>query len=814
MTKTKTTKRALLSSALALLLCVSMLVGTTFAWFTDSVTSGSNIIRSGNLDVELEYWNGSAWKDVKEATDVLTGDLWEPGYTDIAYLRLKNAGSLALKYALSVNIASETPGINKDAEPFKLSDYIYFDVAQDVNGESGAFADRAAAMAIATETTKISAGYAKSGVLPANTGYTYLAMVVYMPEWVGNVANHNGTDLPAIDLGINVFATQFTKEEDSFDEYYDQYTAVFSVDEANAMLAAGKDVTLVNCIDPDGVLTVPAGYKGTLTLQNTTIASVQELSAGTFALRAAQAPAETTATKIVILGNVEIKATEPGMSAITGKALHISGNGHLTAVGNGHHAYGIGGDNTTSIVIEDITVDYVSGGHAYGVGTDTDYYKDAPEGGAAIGSGCDGAVIVLDNVTVTKAIGGSKAAAIGARYHTGVTVNITDSVIGYAEGGVSAAGIGSSRVSNGATESGTTVNITGSTVTAKGGAYGAGIGSGYDTHCQSSQPLCTVNITDSVIAATGGRRAAGIGTGYHTAALAGEIKNSTVTAVSGEKFYKADGKYTLAMDIGFGIINLSKEGVQADSAIIVDGEKVTIPAPVATVSSTEDLKAALQAGKDVCVSADTYTFPAASFTASSTVLCEEGTVFEGNSKLNINGATVVGATFSNPTGTAVDQTINGTFKDCTFTGSNGLRWCYAGENVVFENCVFDGAVYGVHFDGGANSATFRNCTFSGFNAFGSALKMLTLEGCTFKANGRGNYNGVNLWGNTTATNCTFVFDGSVGNEWVDVCGDNTTCTFTNCVVSDGTATRGVETVVGDYGVGNTIIVNGKTVTEE
>ena len=51
----KSTKRSLLLSALSLVLCLSMLVGTTFAWFTDSVTSGKNRIVAGNLDVELEY---------------------------------------------------------------------------------------------------------------------------------------------------------------------------------------------------------------------------------------------------------------------------------------------------------------------------------------------------------------------------------------------------------------------------------------------------------------------------------------------------------------------------------------------------------------------------------------------------------------------------------------------------------------------------------------------------------------------------------------------------------------------------------------
>lgn len=188
-------------------------------------------------------------------------------------------------------------------------------------------------------------------------------------------------------------------------------------------------------------------------------------------------------------------------------------------------------------------------------------------------------------------------------------------------------------------------------------------------------------------------------------------------------------------------------------------------------------------GAVVEVPAGEYTFPASAVEAGVTINCAEGTVFTGNSKLNIKGATVVGATFSNPSGTAVDQTINGTFKNCVFEGSNALRWCYAGETVVFENCVFSGSVYGVHFDGGANDVLFKNCTFSGFNAFGGAITMATFDGCTFVANGKSGYNGANLWGNTTMINTEFTFDGTASYEWVDLCGaDDGSYTFNGCTV--------------------------------
>lgn len=193
-----------------------------------------------------------------------------------------------------------------------------------------------------------------------------------------------------------------------------------------------------------------------------------------------------------------------------------------------------------------------------------------------------------------------------------------------------------------------------------------------------------------------------------------------------------------------------------------------------------------QAGDVVEVPAGEYTFPASSFKEGVTLKCAEGTVFTGQSSLDINGATVEGATFANESGTAVRNTINGTFKNCEFTGSNATRYCYAGETVVFEDCVFDGAVYGMHFDGGENPVTFRRCQLSGFNAFGSALTDLTFEDCVFKSTGKSGYNGANLWGKTTMTGCEFIFDGKASTEWI---GLNATqsgkeITLTGCSVKD------------------------------
>lgn len=265
MTKTKSTKRALLLSALSLLMCVSMLIGSTFAWFTDSVTSGNNIIKSGNLDIELEYWNGTEWKDVKGASDILTNTLWEPGVTEVAYLRVANAGSLVLKYQLGINILNEVAGKNKAGETFKLSDYIQFGVVEGVNGQTGAYnkddAGRAAAIAAVTDSKKISAGYTKAATMnPADE--LYLALVVYMPTDVGNVANHNGIDVPQIDLGINVYATQMTAEDDSFNDQYDKDAwhpdmVVYTMEELAQALANGGKIQVNGTLNAGATQDVP-----------------------------------------------------------------------------------------------------------------------------------------------------------------------------------------------------------------------------------------------------------------------------------------------------------------------------------------------------------------------------------------------------------------------------------------------------------------------------------------------------------------------------------------------------------------------------
>ena len=236
--KKNKTKFALVGSIVSLILCVSMLMGTTYAWFTDSVTSANNIITAGNLDVELDYWKDGDWTTVQDKADLFDPNaLWEPGHTEVVYLKVSNVGTLALKYLFSINIVDEVIGFNRDGGRIKLSDYIQFGIV-DNNVTAEMFnGDRAAAIAAVNDPQPISEalqdqhGYAsRKGDLSANTEKV-VAVVVWMPTTVGNEANHNGNEnfIPRIKLGVNLLATQFTEEEDSFGNDYDANAAFGTV---------------------------------------------------------------------------------------------------------------------------------------------------------------------------------------------------------------------------------------------------------------------------------------------------------------------------------------------------------------------------------------------------------------------------------------------------------------------------------------------------------------------------------------------------------------------------------------------------------
>ena len=244
------TKRALLTSALAIVACVAMLVGSTFAWFTDTASTGVNKIQAGNLKLEVLYRTSfeGEWQTLKDATDLFGGEttLFEPGHTRVVELKIKNAGSLSLKYKIGMNVAAETAGVNMAGNPYKLSDYLkvattgiqQYDPADQISSlmERLIFQKGDFGMWTARNFANFELEYASNGrvhVLQPGAAQI-LGIKVYMPGSVGNEANAISSEKAAsISFGLNVVATQYTTERDSYGTQYDK-DAVYAWDGLSA----------------------------------------------------------------------------------------------------------------------------------------------------------------------------------------------------------------------------------------------------------------------------------------------------------------------------------------------------------------------------------------------------------------------------------------------------------------------------------------------------------------------------------------------------------------------------------------------------
>ena len=229
MNESTKTKKALRGSLLALFLCIVLLIGTTFAWFTDTASTGVNKIQAGNLDVELEYSTDcSTWKTANQTTQMFDDDaLWEPGHTEVVYLRVKNVGNLALKYNIATNSYDMERGKNAAGDLFYIDKYLKIGTAQ----TNTAFANREAAIAAIADTEKTIAKETQISkdwtVLKAGEKSAPTAVVLYMPTTVGNEANNvQSRRKPSLKgLGFVVNATQATVESDSFNNTYDENAA-------------------------------------------------------------------------------------------------------------------------------------------------------------------------------------------------------------------------------------------------------------------------------------------------------------------------------------------------------------------------------------------------------------------------------------------------------------------------------------------------------------------------------------------------------------------------------------------------------------
>ena len=300
MTSSKSTKRALLTSVLALLMCVTMLVGATFAWFTDTASTGVNKIVSGNLHVEIQDKTGEKIENlewVKENGDVIAnqeGILWEPGCTYLLTpFQIVNTGNLALKYKIVIT------GLDGDSPLLDVIKFTY-------KTASGAEFDMSA-----------------EGHLAANGGSTGMITVsAHMDKAAGN--KYQEKTLTGVEF--TVIATQDTVESDSFGNTYDKhakypdvaYTQASTQDELNTALnnptdANGNPTSKIAVDLKKGSYTLPGDKMGNKEISITgTKDTVIDLTSGTAAHNAS-----------ITMEGVKVKSTNGNYTGIQHAAATI-----------------------------------------------------------------------------------------------------------------------------------------------------------------------------------------------------------------------------------------------------------------------------------------------------------------------------------------------------------------------------------------------------------------------------------------------------------------------------------------------------------
>ena len=252
MSNRKSTKRALLGSIMAMVLCLAMLIGATFAWFTDTASTGVNKIQAGNLDVALEMKDGDNWVSAEGKTltfktkDNRAADqiLWEPGCTyELPQLRVVNKGNLALKYKIQIT------GIQGDAKLNEVIDWTINDAAIDLT----------------------------EGHLTAGQQGDAFTIKGHMQDTAGN----DYQNLTIDGIGINVVATQDTVESDSSNNQYDadaEYPiTVTTGDELQTIVnnaTAPVNVVLMNSITTNNFV-IPEDKDVTLDLNGRTVTNAE-----------------------------------------------------------------------------------------------------------------------------------------------------------------------------------------------------------------------------------------------------------------------------------------------------------------------------------------------------------------------------------------------------------------------------------------------------------------------------------------------------------------------------------------------------------
>ena len=263
MTKTKSTKKALFVSILSLVICLSMLIGTTFAWFTDSVTSGINKIIAGNLDIELYHDDkGTDGFEKVYANTKLFDDiaLWEPGAVVYENFKVVNEGTLALKYVLSFLAENAT-----EVKGASIVDALKIAVVE--NGFDGN-RDKAKAL---TNYVDFESFNLSDELLTKDASNVYGIVIYWEPtadDNKFNMNNENQGKTLSVDIGVSLVATQMTHEADSFDKFFDA-DAEYPVTKVITKTDAAESIVVDDNFALDLPANAPAGTY-TVSIDNVT----------------------------------------------------------------------------------------------------------------------------------------------------------------------------------------------------------------------------------------------------------------------------------------------------------------------------------------------------------------------------------------------------------------------------------------------------------------------------------------------------------------------------------------------------------------
>lgn len=217
--KSKSRKTLYKRIALALSLCALIVwgvlgTGASLAWFTDSTPEINNIFNMGEFDLTVYHrLTDGKWEEVESETKIFDENaLYEPGYVQVVYLKVKNTGTLPFDFYAAVIVNDCIMATNVFGQQFMLQDYLKFGLTISDSEEEmkNSVPDRETAVEIANMPLH---NYYETNIDDnelAPDEEKYIALIVRMPEDVTNIANYRGTPTPEVQLGLNVTAEQIS----------------------------------------------------------------------------------------------------------------------------------------------------------------------------------------------------------------------------------------------------------------------------------------------------------------------------------------------------------------------------------------------------------------------------------------------------------------------------------------------------------------------------------------------------------------------------------------------------------------------------